>query len=62
MSTSMSEVADEEWAQRVQGLDEDERARRLQAVNVLLAHPDDLSTPLESELYVLRSQLEGRDG
>lgn len=57
MSTSMNEVAGEEWAQRVRGLGEDERVRRLAAVNVLLAEPEDLCSALESELYVLRTQL-----
>lgn len=58
MSTSMNEVTGEEWARRVQGLGEDERARRLQAVNVLLAEVDEISDPLESELYILRTQLD----
>lgn len=55
----MNEVADEQWAKRVQRLAPAERTRRLQAVEILLAEPDDLSNPLESELYILRDQLRG---
>lgn len=50
-------AAGEEWARRVGMLSEQERARRLDAVNVLLSQPDDLCVALESELHVLRSRL-----
>lgn len=62
MSINLNDVGGEEWARRVQGLGEEERARRLQAVEDLLADPEGISDPLESELYVLRAQLRGQDG
>ena len=62
MMISTSDVAGEEWARRVRRLGEEERARRLQAVEVLLGAPDEICGPLESELYVLRTQLLGQDG
>lgn len=56
---SMNDVAGEERARRVRRLGEEERARRLRAVEVLLG---EISDPLESELYVLRTQLKGEGG
>lgn len=53
----MDIVAGEEWAKRAGRLGAGERARRLEAVEVLLAQTDEISDPLESELYVLRDQL-----
>lgn len=54
---SISETAGEEWAQRIERLGAQERERRVQAVNVLLGQPDEISDGLEAELYVLRTQL-----
>lgn len=62
METSMDGVAGQEWAQRVRKLSPQERARRLEAVEILLAEPDDLCGALESELYALQGQLKGQDG
>lgn len=59
---SENDVSGTEWATLVHGLSAAERARRLEAVTVLLAHPDAISTPLESELYILRDQLWGDGG
>lgn len=42
----MSDVAGEEWARRVRVLGEDERARRLRAVEVLLGEVDEISDPV----------------
>lgn len=55
----MNEIADQEWVKRLRGLDPAERSRRLEAVQILLAEPDQLSTPLEAELYILRDELRG---
>jgi len=60
MNPSDIDVSGEEWATRVRALSVGERARRLEAVNLLLAHPDALCAALESELYVLRDQLWGK--
>jgi hypothetical protein len=49
---------DEQWAQLVLGLGPDERARRTQAVDILLDKPEEISDPLETELYLLRDQLQ----
>lgn len=57
MSINMNDVTREPWAQRVSGLSEGERERRIEAVDLLLDQPDDLSTPLETELYILRDYL-----
>lgn len=54
-----NDVIGEEWAKRVQRLGPDERARRAEAVRVLLDQPNEISDPLESELYILRGQLTG---
>lgn len=54
----MNEWTQQEWAQRVRALGAEARARRIQAVNVLLDQPDDLSTPLESELHILLGELQ----
>lgn len=53
------DVTGEQWARRVQRLSKDERAQRTEAVRVLLDKPDEISDPLESELYVLLDQLTG---
>lgn len=54
-------VSDTKWAKLVRGLSATERAKRLDAVEILLADPDATSDPLESELYILRDQLQGAD-
>lgn len=61
VSISIDGVDGEEWAQRIGRLSADERTRRIDAVNVLLSQPDEISDPLESELYVLRSELQRPD-
>lgn len=58
--TSNSEVAGTEWVQRVQRLSLAEREQRVQHVDALLAEAEDISDPLESELYILRDQLTGQ--
>lgn len=57
MNGDISHVTGEEWAQRIAELSEGDRARRLEAVDALLAAPDDLCSLLESELRILREQL-----
>lgn len=56
--TDMNDVTGEEWAKRIQRLAPDERAARMAAVNTLLAQPEDLCAALETELYILRDQLQ----
>jgi hypothetical protein len=58
--TSDTKVDGEEWAQRVRRLSPEEREERLQHVNALLAAPEDISDPLETELYILHEQLTGQ--
>lgn len=48
---------DEDWARNVAHLDEAERVRRIDAVQVLLEAAQDVSDPLESELLVLLDAL-----
>jgi hypothetical protein len=56
----VSNVNDTKWATRVRALSADERTNRLELANGLLAHPEDISTPLETELYILCEQLQGK--
>lgn len=51
---------DEEWARHVARLGKAERARRINAVTVLLDAVDGISDPLESELQVLLDAPAGR--
>lgn len=57
----MDDITGDEWQQRIGMLSTGERMRRMEAVNVLLGQPDEISDPLESELYVLRSELRRPD-
>lgn len=57
---TVDNVSDTEWATRLRALGADERARRLELANGLLAHPEDISTPLETELYILCEQLQSK--
>jgi sugar phosphate isomerase/epimerase len=57
-----SEAAEEEWAQRVRRLSPEARARRADAVSVLLEEPGDISGTLESELHILLGHLKGQAG
>lgn len=60
-TTTPSDWRDEEWAQKTAALDTTERTRRINAATVLLANPDEISDPLESELLVLLDALRGTD-
>lgn len=58
----MDETTDEDWARRVQRLGAEERERRRQTVDALLADTEAISGGLESELRLLRERLTGQAG
>lgn len=59
MTSTTDSPAEKEWANKIKQLSPGERARRTEAVDILLGEPQGLNDILESELWTLRGFLQG---